>query len=101
MNFQKRFPPDDDIWTWSNPLIAQQNAIRFYGSSAILYKSKVKGKKYAIRTPEGKLINFGALNYEDYTKHKDPARRANFLARTSRGQTKGYSANALSRNILW
>ena len=28
MNFQERFPSDDDIWSYSNPTVAQQNAFK-------------------------------------------------------------------------
>ena len=56
-------------------------------------------------TPENKLINFGQMGYEDYTKHNDELRRYNYIQRTSkiRGNWKQnkYSPNNLSRTILW
>ena len=64
MNFQERFPSDDDIWSYSNPTVAQQNAFKKYGKTAILYRSKAKNKK-------------------------------------GKWKEDGYSANNLSRNILW
>lgn len=105
MNFQQRFPADNDIWMYSNPQVAQMKAHQIYGQTAILYRSKAKNKKYAIQNPAGKIVNFGQMGYEDFTKHKDPVRRLNYLTRTAkmRGNWKddGYSANNLSRNILW
>ena len=105
MNFQERFPSDDDIWSYSNPTVAQQNAFKKYGKTAILYRSKAKNKKYSIIHPNGKIVNFGDIRYEDFTQHKDPVRRLNYLTRTAKmkGNWKedGYSANNLSRNILW
>ena len=105
MNFQQRFPADNDIWTWSNPLTAQEKAFRIYGPTAILYRSKAKNKKYAIRTPSGKIVNFGQIGYEDFTKHKNLIRRNSYLTRTANmkgdWEKDGYSANNLSRNILW
>jgi len=105
MNFQERFPPDDDIWMYSNPQEAQQKAFKLYGPSALLFKSRAKTKKYAILNPLGKVINFGQMNYEDFTKHKDAIRRQNYLNRSEgiKGNWKcdGYSANNLSRNLLW
>jgi len=58
-----------------------------------------------IQRPDGKMIHFGQLGYEDFTKHQDPDRRQRYLTRTAnmRGNWKSdpYSANNLSRNILW
>ncbi len=107
MNFQQRFPKDDDIWIYSNPKEAQVKAHRILGQSATLYRSKAKNKKYAIYNPAGKLINFGQMSppMEDFTKHRDPVRRQWYLTRTAniRGNWKddAYSPNNLSRNILW
>jgi hypothetical protein len=105
MNFQERFPQDDDIWMYSNPREAQQKAFKIYGKDAILYRSTAKNKKYSIVNPNGKIVNFGQIGYEDFLKHKNPVRRHNYLTRTAnmKGDWKenGYSANNLSRNILW
>lgn len=49
-----------------------------------LTKSPVSGKKYRIITPAskgGKVIDFGARGYEDYTMHKDDKRKASYIAR--------------------
>ena len=105
MNFQQRFPEDDDIWMYSDPQVAQMKAFKKYGPTAILYRSKAKNKKYYIVNPAGKKVNFGQMEYEDFLKHKDPIRRQNYLTRSAgmKGNWKsdGYSANNLSRNILW
>jgi hypothetical protein len=37
--------------------------------------------KYYIITASGKRVLFGALGYEDYTTHKDPLRKARYIAR--------------------
>ena len=105
MNFQERFPSDDDIWSYSNPTVAQQNAFKKYGKTAILYRSKAKNKKYSILNPNGKIVNFGQMGFYDFTQHNDPVRRILYLQRSAniKGKWKedGYSANNLSRNILW
>jgi hypothetical protein len=105
MNFQQRFPVDDDIWMYSNPNEAQRKAFKIYGPTAILFRSRTKTKKYFIINPSGKVVNFGQMDYEDFTKHKNPIRRQNYLNRSEniKGNWKddGYSANNLSRNILW
>jgi hypothetical protein len=105
MSFQDRFNEYDAIWDYSNPLKAQQKAFKIYGANAILYRSKAKNKKYAIKRPDGKIVNFGQMGYEDFTKHKDEGRRENYLKRAQgiRGNWRKdkYSPNNLAINILW
>lgn len=105
MSLYDRFPIDDEIWIYSNPVIAQQTAFKKYGSNAILYRSKAKNKKYSIINPNGKIINFGQMGYEDFTKHQNSLRRFDYLQRSGkikgRWKDDGYSPNNLSRNILW
>ncbi len=96
---------NDPIWDVSNPNTVQKKAHEIYGRDAIIYRSKAKDKKYSIRNPEGRLINFGNIEYEDYTKHKNDDRRERYLKRSAgiRGNWKDdkYSANMLSRCLLW
>jgi len=98
-------PKRDELYLYSNPIKAQKKAFTYLGRNAILYKSQNINKKYAIIDPSGKIINFGQLGYQDYTKHNDKERRKNYLTRTSgmKGNWKDnpYSANNLSRNLLW
>jgi len=98
-------PKKDELYKYSNPVKAQKQAFIYLGKKALLYKSKNINKKYSIIDPSGKIINFGQLGYEDFTKHDDDARRKNYLTRTAgmKGNWKNnlYSANNLSRNILW
>jgi len=58
-----------------------------------------------VQDPNGKWIHFGAMGYEDYTKHKDDKRRENYLNRASniKGSWKQnkYSPNNLAINLLW
>ena len=39
-------------------------------------------QKYMVKF-DGRTIHFGAKGYEDYTTHKDPERKARYLARHS------------------
>ena len=80
-----------------------------------LYKpfpSKAKGKKYSVYVmKEGKkrLIHFGASDYKDFTQHKDPKRRKNYLTRSAGIRDKQgnltkddkNSSNYWSRKVLW
>jgi len=105
ISLKERFPDNDAIWVFSNPKIAQKKAFEFYGPNAILHRSNTKNKKYCIETPEGKIINFGQMGYQDFTRTNDELKRYNYLQRTSkiRGDWKSnkYSPNNLSRTILW
>ena len=93
------------IFSYSNPYISQVKAYKYLGKNAVLYPSSAKDKKYMIQRPDGKMVHFGQLGYEDFTKHGDLVRRQKYLTRTAkmRGDWKNdpYSANNLSRNILW
>jgi hypothetical protein len=58
-----------------------------------------------VETPNNKWVHFGQLKYQDFTHHKDLVRRHNYLTRTANmkgdWRDNNYSANNLSRNILW
>ena len=91
---------------YSNPNQAQKMAFKYLGKSARIYPSTNPQKKYDIYdTKHHKWIHFGQIGYEDYTKHKNKTRRKNYLTRS--GKIRGdwrrnpYSANNLSRKILW
>lgn len=94
------------IKRWTTPRQAQKMAYKYLGKTAKLYPARNPEKKYCIYDKKNdKWINFGQIGYEDYTKHHDKARRKNYLTRTKymKGDWKNnkYSANNLSRNILW
>ena len=61
--------------------------------------------KYYILTASGKKVLFGALGYEDYTIHKDPIRKARYIARHKNKEnwTKSgiNTAGFWSRWLLW
>jgi hypothetical protein len=99
-NFTKK------LLKYSNPKQAQKMAYKYLGKTAKLYPANNPQKKYKIYDPKNeKWVNFGQIGYEDFTKHKDKTRRKNYLTRTKymRGDWKSnpYSANNLSREILW
>ena len=78
--------------------------------SRLIYKKTVepstrKNKKYMIMNDENKLVHFGDLRFEDYTKHQDLKRLNNHLSRATKmkGNWKEdrYSPNNLAINLLW
>ena len=78
--------------------------------SKMIYEKTVqpstrKNKKYMIKNDKNKLVHFGDLRYEDYTKHHDEDRLNRYLSRATK--IKGnwrrdkYSPNNLAINLLW
>jgi len=70
-----------------------------------LQKSSRQNKKYSIKTPDEKIIHFGARGYEDFVTHKDPERKERYIARHKSREDwtkKGIgSAGFFSRWLLW
>jgi hypothetical protein len=91
---------------YSNMAEAQRKAIKYLGKGTELKTSDRKDKKYMLLDPSTqKMVYFGQMGYEDFTKHKDPERRKRYLDRATK--IKGdwiknkYSPNNLAINILW
>jgi hypothetical protein len=94
------------IEEFSNPKQVMKNAKKYLGKNVAIELSNKKDKKYMVYNPNTKKwVYFGQIGYEDFTKHKDPKRRENYLKRTAnmKGNWKDdkYSPNNLSRNLLW
>lgn len=68
----------------------------------ILLKSNAKGKRYAVRVG-GRLVNFGSDSYQNYTTHKDPKRKINYISRhrTRENWNDPKTAGFWSRWVLW
>ena len=75
-------------------------------------KSDKKGKKgmvYIMKDGNKRLVHFGDSSMKDFTQHKDPQRRKNYLARSAGIRNKEgkltkddkNSANYWSRKINW
>lgn len=94
----------------SNPEEVKRRFEKYRGSTkATIEPSPRADKKYLIRVAAaggvpGRAVHIGST-MEDYTKHKDSARRKSYLARS--GAIKGdwrddkWSANSLARELLW
>ena len=93
------------IRLYSNPTEVYRRASKYLGKTAKIGLSTKKEKKYMVITPGGKIVHFGQMGYEDYTKHKNKTRRKNYLKRSRRirGNWKKnkYSPNNLSIHLLW
>jgi hypothetical protein len=92
-----------DLKKYSNFQKVNSLSIKKYNRPVFI--STRKQKKYMIRDDNNKMIHFGQLGYEDFTKHNDEDRRERYLKRTAniRGDWKEnkFSPNNLSRNLLW
>ena len=93
------------ISRYSNQTEVYRRAKKYLGKTAKIDISTKKDKKYMVKTPDGKIVHFGQMGYEDFTKHKNKTRRKNYLTRSRRikGDWKQdkYSANNLAIHLLW
>ena len=94
-----------DILKYSNPPEVYRRASKYIGKTAKIGLSTRRDKKYMVTTPNGRIVHFGQMGYEDFTRHNNKTRRKNYLTRS--GSIKGdwakdkYSANNLARKLLW
>ena len=95
----------NEIYKYSNPPEVYRLASKYLGKKAKIGLSTKKNKKYMVTRPDGKVVHFGQMGYEDFTKHKNKTRRKNYLTRSRkiRGNWKSdkYSPNNLSIHLLW
>ena len=94
------------INNFSNPKTVNKKAVQYLGENVKIKLSNKSDKKYMVLNPNtNKYVYFGAMGYEDFTKHNDVNKRKNYLNRSAKiiGKWKDdkYSPNNLSRNILW
>ena len=90
------------VHKYSVPYIVLAKGKQLLGNDFKLVPSTRKDKKYATIDPNtGKKIHFGGM-YEDFTKHKDEARRKRFRTRNAKWKhTKPYTPSYLSYHLLW
>ena len=78
----KTNPKYTELIKYSNPDEAKRKAYKYLDKYAQLYISTRIDKKYMIYNPyTDKMVHFGQMEYEDFTKHKDRIRRNNYLQR--------------------
>ena len=91
----------------SDPDIVKMKARQYFKTPKVeLYLSPEKNKKYSVFDPiNKKLVHFGDIRYEDFTKTKNEQKRQAYLERANniKGDWKNniYSPNNLSINLLW
>ena len=90
-----------NINKYSNPSIVMKKAKELHLNPIQL--STRKDKKYMVLNPKtNKMVHFGQMGYEDYTKHQDENRRELFRKRNHKWATaEKYSPAWLSYNLLW
>jgi hypothetical protein len=76
-----------------------------YNKTYYPYPSTDTTTKYFIITNTGRKIRFGRKGYEDFTIHKDEARKRNYIIRHQKRENWGKSgintAGFWSRWLLW
>ena len=88
-----------NINKYSNPSIVMKKAKELHLNPIQL--SSRKDKKYMVSDGK-KLIHFGQMGYEEYTKHHDEKRRELFRKRNRKWKdTEKYSPAWLSYHLLW
>jgi hypothetical protein len=103
---EEKYTKLDELKLYSNFDTAQERAEEYLGKDAMLFTSPKKDKKYRIYDPvKCKWVDFGAMGYEDFTKHQDEERRQNYLSRALKikgnWKNNAYSPNNLAIHILW
>jgi hypothetical protein len=88
-----------ELRNYSNPeyvmMKAQQMGLNH------IHESSRKDKKYMVFNGK-KMVHFGQMGYEDYTKHGDSKRRNNFRKRNMKwGYEPKYTPAWLSFWLLW
>ncbi len=83
---------------FSDPELVQRRA-DWHGIT--VYPSTRKNKKYMVFA-NNRHVHFGAMGYQDFTKHNDEARRHRFQARNIHwADAAPLSASWLSYYLLW
>jgi hypothetical protein len=89
----------NELKQYSDPDIVSYKAQQL-GLNTV-HESSRKDKKYMV-FDNNKMVHFGSMIYEDYTKHGDAKRRENFRKRNHRwANAPKYSPAFLSYNLLW
>jgi len=85
---------------YSNISVVQRLANK-YDIGKVLPSTR-KASKYMVQSPDGKMVHFGASGMQDYTKHKDEARRQRFRQRNAKwADAPKWSPAWLSYYLLW
>ncbi len=111
MSIYEDFPIDHDIWNVSNPQTVRAEYHRIFkvfiqniklntGSDSEIYLSSRKNKKYMVFNGY-KMIHFGDIRYQDYTKHQDEKRRERYFKRFHKFESGVYTPFYLSLTLLW
>jgi hypothetical protein len=96
---------DREILKYSDPVKVLEKLHHIFGkdSGIELFRSSRKDKKYAIINPYTfKVVHFGQMGYEDFTKTGDERRRELFKRRNHKWRDADpFSPAFLSYHLLW
>lgn len=106
------FPRGDPIWAVSDPILVRKKYAELYakeiadirqktGKTSEIYLSTRQYKKYMVFDGH-RMIHFGDVRYEDYTRHKDQKRWEAYHSRfRDTGLYGKYTPYILSKVLLW
>ena len=90
---------------YTDPSKVYKNFVKygFKKEGSQLKPSTRQSRKWMVLDPStGKWVHFGAIGYEDYTKHNDKIRRKKYRSRMGRFESAyKYSPGYLSLVLLW
>ncbi len=68
-----------------------------------IQRSKKKDKKFDAIIEGKKTVSFGAKGYSDYTIHKDPERKQNYVTRHKKNEdwSDPTTARFYAKHVLW
>jgi hypothetical protein len=91
-----------EVIKYSNPYTVYKK-MKEYSIDGELFLSSRKNKKYMIYDPlKKKMVHFGQIPYEDYTKTNDKDKRERFKKRNEKwAKNDKYSAGYLAYHLLW
>lgn len=92
----------DELLKYSDPKRVKLLTKLLLGKDISLYVSTRKNKKYMVINPDGKMVHFGQMGFQDFTKHQDLERRNKFISRNKRwSKADKWTPAWLSYNLLW
>ena len=89
----------NELYQYSDPDEVNKRAMELHLNP--IHPSSRKDKKYMVFNGT-RMVQFGQMGYEDYTKHHDERRQINFKKRNHKWANRDvYSPAWLSYNLLW
>lgn len=101
MSIYDDFPKNHEIWSVSHPEIVRYKYEKIYKRpQSDIHLSSRKNKKYMVFNGQ-KMVHFGDIRYQDFTKTSNVQKRQNYHKRFNKIDNNPYSHYNLSKFLLW